>query len=52
VLEIGSGCDSGPGPLMLMNIAADDPEAPVRVGAFAQGLQELGWTIGRNLRIE
>jgi ABC-type uncharacterized transport system substrate-binding protein len=37
---------------VLMNIAADDPEAPVRVGAFAQGLQELGWTIGRNLRIE
>ena len=25
---------------------------PVRVAAFAQGLQELGWTIGRNLRIE
>ena len=37
---------------VLMNIAADDPEAPVRVAAFAQGLQELGWTIGRNLRIE
>jgi putative ABC transport system substrate-binding protein len=37
---------------VLMNIAADDAEAPVRVAAFAQGLQELGWTIGRNLRIE
>jgi ABC-type uncharacterized transport system substrate-binding protein len=37
---------------VLMNIAADDADAPVRVAAFAQGLQELGWTIGRNLRIE
>ena len=37
---------------VLMNIAADDPEAPVRVAAFAQGLQELGWTIGRNVRID
>jgi putative tryptophan/tyrosine transport system substrate-binding protein len=36
----------------LMNLAADDPEALVRVGAFAQGLAELGWTIGHNLRIE
>ena len=23
-----------------------------RIAAFAQGLQELGWTIGRNLRID
>ena len=37
---------------VLMNIAADDAEAPVRVAAFAQGLQELGWIIGRNLRVE
>src|SRR5262245_52350516 len=37
---------------VLMNIAADDANAPVRVAALAQGLQELGWTIGRNLRIE
>ena len=35
-----------------MNIAADDADAPVRVAAFAQGLQELGWVIGRNLRVE
>ena len=33
---------------VLMNIAADDADAPVRVAAFAQGLQGLGWTIGRN----
>jgi putative ABC transport system substrate-binding protein len=37
---------------VLMNIAADDADAPTRIAAFAQGLQELGWTIGRNLRIE
>jgi putative tryptophan/tyrosine transport system substrate-binding protein len=33
---------------VLMNLVADDPESPVRVAAFAQGLQELGWTVGRN----
>src|SRR4249919_1413889 len=37
---------------VLIALAADDPQSPVRVAAFAQGLQELGWTIGRNLRIE
>jgi len=36
----------------LMSVAADDPEAPARVGAFSQGLDELGWTIGRNVRID
>ena len=37
---------------VLMNLAADDPEGPARVAAFAQGLQELGWTLGRNVRID
>jgi putative tryptophan/tyrosine transport system substrate-binding protein len=37
---------------VLMNLAADDPDAPARVAAFAQGLQELGWTMGRNVRID
>jgi putative ABC transport system substrate-binding protein len=37
---------------VLMNLAADDPESPVRVAVFLQGLQEFGWTVGRNLRIE
>jgi putative tryptophan/tyrosine transport system substrate-binding protein len=37
---------------VLMNLAADDPEAPTRVAAFAQGLQELGWTMGRNVQID
>ena len=30
---------------VLMNIGADDPEAPVLVGAFSQGLAESGWII-------
>src|SRR5215831_4932061 len=37
---------------VLMNVAADDPEAPARVGVFSQGLAESGWTIGRNVRID
>ena len=37
---------------VLMPIAAAHPETPVRVGAFAQGLAKLGWTDGRNVRIE
>jgi putative tryptophan/tyrosine transport system substrate-binding protein len=37
---------------VFMSTAADDPESLARVGAFLQGLQELGWTDGRNARIE
>ena len=37
---------------VLMNLAADDPDASARVAAFAQGLQELGWTMGRNVRVD
>jgi putative ABC transport system substrate-binding protein len=37
---------------VLMNLAAADPESTARVTAFAQGLQELGWTIGRNVQID
>ena len=37
---------------VLMNVAADDPLSMLRVSAFAQAMQELGWTIGRNLRID
>jgi putative ABC transport system substrate-binding protein len=36
----------------LMSLTADDPEAPARIAAFAQGLADLGWTIGRNLQID
>jgi putative tryptophan/tyrosine transport system substrate-binding protein len=35
-----------------MSFAANDPEAQLRVAAFEKGLRELGWTEGRNLRIE
>src|SRR5262245_16856562 len=37
---------------VLMNLAADDPEAPARVAALAQGLGELGWAAGRNVMID
>jgi hypothetical protein len=37
---------------MLLPAAADDAEYQLRVGAFHQGLALLGWTIGRNLRID
>ena len=32
--------------------AADDPEGQARRALFLQGLQELGWTDGRNVRID
>src|SRR5262249_23262495 len=32
--------------------AADDPESQARIGAFLQGLQQSGWTIGSNVRID
>src|SRR5262252_5656860 len=37
---------------VLLNVAADDPESLTRITAFAQGLQELGWSDGRNVRID
>ena len=37
---------------VLMQIGADDPEAPAWVGAFSQGLAESGWNIGRNAQID
>jgi putative ABC transport system substrate-binding protein len=33
-------------------VAADDPDAQTNVAAFLQVLQQLGWTDGRNLRID
>jgi putative ABC transport system substrate-binding protein len=35
-----------------MNGAADDPEQQARLTGFLQGLQQLGWTDGRNVRID
>jgi putative tryptophan/tyrosine transport system substrate-binding protein len=37
---------------MLTSLAADDPQMSARDAAFWQALQELGWTVGRNLRVE
>jgi ABC-type uncharacterized transport system substrate-binding protein len=37
---------------VLMNIAANDPQAQSRIEAFLRGLQPLRWTVGRNLQIE
>jgi putative tryptophan/tyrosine transport system substrate-binding protein len=31
---------------------ADDPQGPARVAALVQGLRELGWTEGRNVKID
>jgi len=36
----------------IMNISANDPNGPPRAAAFLQGLQQLGWTDGRNVRID
>jgi putative ABC transport system substrate-binding protein len=37
---------------VLVPAAADDPIFHVRLGAFLQGLQQAGWSIGRNIRID
>src|SRR5258708_61483 len=37
---------------VLLPAAADDAEFQARLGAFLQELQQLGWSIGRNLRID
>jgi putative tryptophan/tyrosine transport system substrate-binding protein len=37
---------------MLMTTATDDPEGQARLAAFLQGLQQLGWIDGRNVRVD
>jgi putative ABC transport system substrate-binding protein len=37
---------------VLMNLDSDDPQSKGRIAAFIQGLQQLGWTDGSNMRIE
>jgi hypothetical protein len=36
---------------VLLGFAADDPEGQTRLAAFAEGLEQLGWTFGGNVRI-
>ena len=37
---------------VLGTLTTEDPEAKARMAAFLQGLQQLGWSDGRNLQIE
>jgi putative ABC transport system substrate-binding protein len=37
---------------VLMQYAESDPEGRERAKALAEGLQKLGWEVGRNLRID
>jgi len=37
---------------VLLNFAEDDPDAQAQNSAFVQALQQLGWTDGRNVRID
>jgi putative ABC transport system substrate-binding protein len=37
---------------VLMNTSADDPDNQSNIAAFLQVLQQLGWTDGRNVRID
>jgi putative ABC transport system substrate-binding protein len=37
---------------VLMNVAEADPESAARIAAFVQGLQQSGWSDGRNVQID
>jgi putative tryptophan/tyrosine transport system substrate-binding protein len=37
---------------VLMYATPDEPDSQARITALAQGLQEAGWAVGRNLRID
>jgi putative tryptophan/tyrosine transport system substrate-binding protein len=37
---------------VLMSVVENDPEGEPRVRAFVEGLHQLGWTDGRNVRID
>jgi putative ABC transport system substrate-binding protein len=38
-------------PDRVRRMASDDADAQSRNAAFLQGLQELGWAVGRNVRM-
>ena len=37
---------------VLMTLGADDPLAQTRLTAFAQSMEQLGWGVGRNVKID
>jgi putative tryptophan/tyrosine transport system substrate-binding protein len=37
---------------VLMNVAEADPESAARIAAFLQGLQQSGWSDGRDVQID
>ena len=37
---------------VILPFAAEDPESSARIAGLWQGLSELGWTVGRNIRID
>ena len=37
---------------VLNSLASNDSEGQSRIAAFVQGLQQAGWTVGRNLQID
>ena len=37
---------------VILPFAAEDPESSARIAGLLQGLSELGWTVGRNIRID
>jgi len=37
---------------VLTSLEAGDSQAQARIGAFHQGLGQLGWNVGRNLQID
>ena len=38
--------------VLVSGTTANDPELPDRIAAFLRGMQQFGWTDGRNIRIE
>jgi ABC-type uncharacterized transport system substrate-binding protein len=37
---------------LLIGLAEDDPDSKARLGAFRQGLEQLGWSEGRNIHLD
>jgi ABC-type uncharacterized transport system substrate-binding protein len=45
-------CAEVGGLMTYTNLTENDPEGQARIAAFLQGLQQMGWTDGRNVRID